>query len=175
MPQTIATVRGTTSIPTNGSATLYTQSGGLATRVILNFVSWFTTPDYGAANLSLTHVSAGGGSALIGFQHSVYTGINRSSQLMPTNAAAPAATNAMTNVGSNQPSQGWLVSSHPSYMGSSNGNNISPRFVSPTLNSYNYMPTNYWIGPSDSIVVWWFTGEGPNATLAYSFTTITET
>lgn len=168
MPQTVAMQRGTGSITNNQFVTLFTQSGGLATRVILNQLTWY----FGNGNLdypqiNLIHLSSTGASSVIGYwQFYTLTGA-RQGQMMPTPNSAPLErlTNGWSSVA------GAYGSNSNQWMGATSGINTN---VSDGT-SRSYMPQNCWIGPSDSLRLVFTEGSGGfTMTYGYSFTTITE-
>jgi len=158
MPQTIAMVRGTTTCTSGSSVTLFTQSGGTATRVILNWVAFYTTGGgtYGSPNCNLYHTSSSGGAGVVaawannsgnfGGQHS--GGI--------PSVTSNSSNSVFGNVSGNYPAllQAMRVSSVA----------VTPSFAA----------SNFWIGPSDSVSLSWFDNNGLAITIAYSFTTVTE-
>ena len=71
MAQTIALQRGTTTVAGSGasSVTLFTQSGGTATRVILNQLSFYnsTSASNQSSKVIVYLTSSGGQTSVIGF------------------------------------------------------------------------------------------------------------
>jgi hypothetical protein len=173
MPQTVATVRGTTTANHNGQTTLFTQSGGNSTRVILNQVTWYYNSQYSNINANLLHISSSGPVTIIGF-FSITTGAGVSSgQLMPNpNGTSPtqstgvsttnASANAIVAFSASGGGNTWLGSLNPSALV------FGPNY------GYSYMPQNHWIGPGDSIVFVQSNGNSASSQVGYHFTTITE-
>jgi hypothetical protein len=169
MAQTIATVRGTTTANYNSQTTLFTQSGGNSTRVILNQLTWYYPSDPATnQRIHLLHVSSSGPITVIGY----YLGyIGLSGQMMPNpNGTSPTQSIGIGSsygiangvIAYNNNVANWVGSGQPSYWTLS-------------TNGSSYMPQNYWIGPGDSIaVVQYNTPYGYSATVGYHFTTITE-
>jgi hypothetical protein len=150
MAQTVATVRGSVS---GSSPTLFTQSGGNATRVILNQV-FFVIYSYSSLNIKLRHVPTNGGTSTIGWW---FSNSANSGQLCPNpNGTGPLeyALNSTYNL--MMPVNGAWVDD--SIAASTNGSVTS------------YAPQNFWIGPGDSIRL----DTTGNTTCYYHFTTITE-
>lgn len=171
MAQTVATQRGTVSA--NGRTTLFTQSGGNSTRVILNQVVWYidSVSAISGVTAHLSHVSSSGPVSIIGFYNDSNRGYNLSYpsfQLMPnSNGTGPIQGGGYLGSGY---TNGVIFSASGSgadWIGSRGANSIS---IGMNGNVYSYMPQNYWIGPGDSIA---FTSSY-SATVGYHFTTITE-
>jgi hypothetical protein len=157
MAQTVAVQRGTTTASSQSRTTLFTQSGGISTRVILNQVAWYFSSGPGNNQQhQLLHVSSSGPVTLIGYYNSGQLG-GISGQMMPNSDASLNANSGML----------YGVGGTANWPGSD--------FVS--VNSgygQSYMPQNYWIGPGDSIAFLQYNNSGYSATVGYHFTTITE-
>jgi hypothetical protein len=187
MAQTVATVRGSGSLPSGGgTATLFTQSGGSSTRVIFNQLAFYSQ-DYQYADntsLNLSHVSSVGGATLIGYYRNSMSSCS-GFQLFPNpNSTGPLdfAQVVLGNTYSYPYSRNGYISTaanNQSYSGShfnssfTIGSNINGTFSS------SYVPQNFWIGPGDSVSIrlnWNYIGNGyyPSASYIYHFTTITE-
>ena len=164
MAQTITTVRGNVSAGNSSQTTLFTQSGGNSTRVILNQVAWYYSsrifPIYG----NLLHVSSSGPVTVIGYNAPTYSG--QSAQLMPN----PNATGPLETIGVGT-SYGYANGMHA--YASTAGWPGSINWVYNT-NGASYMPQNCWIGPGDSIAFLQYNEYAYSATVGYHFTTITE-
>jgi hypothetical protein len=158
MAQTIALQRGTGTVGgTNNSSTLFTQSGGISTRVIFNQLAlynpygsnWSYPGAYlvhnvsnGSSNIIAWAINSGGG----GFQF--YINSNSTGQIIG---------NSLNYPGSNTETNSWGFN-YQANSGSFSG----------------FSPQNFWIGPSDSLAIRFFSNNGYGATYAYHFTTITE-
>jgi hypothetical protein len=189
MAQTVATQRGTGSGSQSGSATLFTQSGGNATRVIFNqFAAYAANSNYtGSLTFTMNHVVSNGSTNIIGWFRTGGSGNSSTSfQLFPNpNSTGPMETVPYIN------SNGYVYSSNVnggisgvvgSYPGSSNTVGIGVPVSTGNFTISSYAPQNFWIGPNDSVVIRWSYGQyydgesyiSPNITYAYHFTTITE-
>jgi len=185
MAQTIAAQRGTTTNASDGftKTTLFTQSTGTATRVILNGVS---------------AQSAGGTSAT--FRISLVINVNGSGSFIPVaikgNGSAgrsvyglsmmPDSRNeAMTSVGGSAGSfypNRWIPAtvSQPVYFGTEIQNNRWEWFgpngsYSTAVNEgIDYVPSQFWMNSGDTLSIITFNTNSRSADVVYSFTTITE-
>lgn len=182
MAQTIALQRGsaTCSATGNSPATLFTQSGGTATRVIINGLSFknSVTGSGGVAQLivaqsggtvwwpvAIKAISNAGNSSGFDFYPgvSVTYGAQRASTAYTLTGAAVLA---MT--GSSFPADTNVAS----YNIHSTDN--APSIIASSSN-YEHCPQQFWIGPGDSVQFKTFAGGGSGtATIGFSFTTITE-
>ena len=188
MAQTVATIRGSGSLPSGGgAATLFTQSGGSSTRVIFNQLAFYSSnsqyADYTYLNLS--HVSSVGGATLIGYYRSMGAGCS-GFQLFPNpNSTGPLdfAQVVLGNTYNYPYSRNGYISSGASNNQSYSGSHFNSSFnIGSNINgtfSSSYVPQNFWIGPGDSVsisLVWNYINAGfyPPANYIYHFTTITE-
>jgi hypothetical protein len=167
MAQTVATVRGSGSSASNGgNATLFTQSGGNATRVILNQFN-FSTPDGGAvytASIKLNHSPTNGGNNAVGWWVASSSGNYMSSGQLCPNPNGTGPTECTTF------NPGYVM--FPVNAAFVNGG-IS--YYTNSYNTYSYAPQNFWIGPGDSVTFSWSWASGTNGiNYYYHFTTITE-
>lgn len=184
MAQTIALQRGTATVTWDGSSTttLFTQSGGTATRVIIGGISAFTASNPSALGMQLSVGLAGSTTNTVTIAYKAssnqqsYGAIDFIPGLMPTSGAKrPDTSDTITgssvlgystagSFGSAQNTVNALLT------GASSGCN----FGQSTFN-YEYCPLQFWIGPSD-IVRWrgYNNSGGYTGTVAYSFITITE-
>ena len=165
MAQTVAVHRGTTTASSQSQTTLFTQSGGISTRVILNQVAWYFPgyPGY-APRMFLLHVSSSGPVTVIGYNTPTYSG--QSAQLMPN----PNATGPLETIGVGT-SYGYANGMHA--YASTAGWPGNTNWVYNT-NGASYMPQNCWIAPGDSIAFLQYNEPANSATVGYHFTTITE-
>jgi hypothetical protein len=188
MPQTIATVRGTGSGSNTGSATLFTQSGGNATRVIFNqFAAYSSNANaHSDLNFTMNHVVSNGSSNIIGWYKGLGNG-SSSFQLFPNpNSTGPGQTvpyiNSVNSAFSSNVN-GGISGTGGNYPGNSHTVGIELPVNGSSYRVCSYAPQNFWIGPNDSVVIRWVYGSywngdsyiSPNINYAYHFTTITET
>jgi hypothetical protein len=183
MAQTIALQRGTTTLTANGtdSVTLFTQSGGTATRVILNQLGASLSNVPNNAYMTLIHQVSGGQTFVLGILKYGSSGA-RSFQFAPgASSANPFAAIPMLTSTSNSGGRAPTPIIHSD--GSDGVANIAPNIVSVTWptgaaeDRYGMLCSNFYMGPSDSLRIRCKAdlGEGyPTATISYSFTTITE-
>lgn len=171
MAQTVAVQRGTGTATSNTNVTLFTQSGGLSTRVILNQLTLYTSgTDMYYPKCNIVHLSSNGAASIIGYMRLGVNGIYSFSFLGANNGVGPVQTNGATT--GSAPVNGLIVNSqNNAWQGNASPGNSDLYFGS---SYYMYMPSNYYIGPSDSIQLKWYDGNGTNATYGFSFTTITE-
>lgn len=186
MAQTIAIQRGTTTVSGSGTSTvtLFTQSGGTATRVIINqLIIYFS--DYAqnsgtGANLYLT--SSGGYSSIIG-----QLKYNSSSSIYAMQFITGAPNNGFN--GTSPGTSNSNLSSNPfifqnSTIGdmlASNFANTTTQYSNSSYEAYCNVPANFYMGPGDALKMR-VRGQIPSgkgtasrtANIGYSFTTITE-
>ena len=188
MAQTVALQRGTTTVTGNGSsfADLFTQSSGIATRVILNGVACYASSTDTRLYACLLVKSAGSSTNVLtvatksygnnqnvgAFDFSVVDGIadnlgpwSPTSNQGTTNKANMAATNTTT---ATQGGTTFATTMNYIYV-SGTGSNINTNDV-----QYFAVPRDFWIGPSDIVSLKIFTANTRTWTIAYSFTTVTE-
>jgi hypothetical protein len=185
MAQTVALQRGTGTVGVNGSATLFTQSGGISTRVILNQLAFYAGGTWASPSMTLVHVVSNGSTNLIGWWRAPSgssgqlcpnpNGSGPTQSTMSWNSASATALSASAN-------GGYLTGNSTTYPGSSFQPSIPALYTNYySMNYGSYAPQNFWIGPSDSLLfrAYDYTldrdgGGGNGATYAYHFTTITE-
>lgn len=171
MAQTIAMVRGTTTCSSGSVATLFTQSTGTATRVIVNMISCYGNTQFGSPSINVNFVSSSGGSSVLAYfknNTSIY-----SAQFMPVgNGTAPASFQGAT---ATTPIIGGTNSNvGTSYIGAQNPNTFTLTNTTGNNQYSSYCPSNFWMGPSDYITIRVTDANSSDMTVAYSFTTITE-
>ena len=170
MPQTIAIQRGTVTLTSgNTPTTVYTQSGGLATRIIFNFVALQSAGTFSNPALNIVHVSSAGGAALIG-NWRIQSGWGNG--FVTANQGAFAL--------GQQPTPGAFLQggfgSGGTNFYTAEQNALNVQIQSPVnFERSSCLPQNSWIGPSDTIKIAWQDGGGNSVTAAWSFVTITET
>jgi hypothetical protein len=178
MAQTISVVRGTVNFVGNGSTygTLFTNaSTGIATRVITNYYSanmGNSSSNFHYSNLEV-YTPSTSGFALIGF-HSLTnasTSTTGTVNFLPQNTITNQVTNQATGSAKNV------------YTGIYLQNGTIPEGYVPSSSNQrgSYMPSNFWIGPSDVVrakgISYYVSGKSQltgNITINYSFTLITE-
>lgn len=164
MAQTVLMRRGTGTFSAgSSSATLFTQSGGLGTRVIFGGFTFYGTNTNNNTYITISVSASGGPIYPVGYIFNTALG----AALLPvmdfkpvgTNSAAPSSVNIRfsTNTGSN-----WPAATLPSgaTWNSSAGNGGA-------------VLQNFWIGPSDAVIAYADTSSNAQ-NFGYSFTTITE-
>jgi hypothetical protein len=184
MAQTVALQRGTTSVTANNtsSVTLFTQSGGTATRVIVNSlnITFSPQPNTGTQYVLLVVTPSGGQSAVIGLLRT--SSANVAMQFTP--AGSPdnqflAQPYYNGNFYSPNPA---ITGNSSSGVGASNASSVGITWVSNSTGlPLNIISSNFWIGPSDVVSMKAFAQQvaGKSTTnctmsISYSFTTITE-
>lgn len=174
MAQTVSMQRGTGTCADTGSLTLFTNSAsGLATRVICNWISFYGASQFGSnCKMHLIHTSSSGGTAVIGYLFS--QSAMQVAEILPNNNTVGPfqwmgdASKTYTST------YMYAASAGASYLGSiqpSSTQIVGP----PATNAVMYMPSNIWIGPSDTLIVRWVDPiNNITANVAWSFTTVTE-
>lgn len=162
MAQTIAMQRGSGTLSASGntSATLFLQSGGTATRVIINGIAWYSAGGYSFMHLIV--VPSGGAPYIIG----------RFFQYASDGQFTVSPYGGLGAVGN---ASG--ISDHTIQLYKSGGNNYiantAPDTVTYSPGQASSAPQNFWIGPGDEVKLRAGNG-GYVQTYGYSFTTITE-
>ena len=190
MAQTVALQRGTTTVVADGStfATLFTQSGGTATRVILNSVSFWTSGTYDTQIRAILAVKSAGSSTnvftvgLKVFTNSLGISAFDFSPMMKTTAFATVGGTTSNNIigatlmyADQASSPGGTFASRPSGSGVI-CNSATENGFGQSGGCYDKVATNFWIGPSDVVCVKIFSNGGGAKTwnVGYSFATVTE-
>ena len=171
MPQIVATQRGTGSATKNTITTLFTQSGGNATRVIFNQLAFYSNGAIGSLNgptISIVHTVSNGSTNIIGW----YKGYGSSAtggQICPNpNGTGPTQTNGTSNSNG-----GFMVNNNSfDYPGSASYFNIQGGYTDISIGSY--APQNFWISSGDSVSLRYHDGVPNTLNYAYHFVTITE-
>jgi hypothetical protein len=185
MAQTVALQRGTTSVTANGtsSVTLFTQSGGTATRVIVNSLGMTFSPDPNtgqAVVVTLTVTPSGGQTLILGYLRS--TSNNRAIQFTPAGSPQNQFYGQPIYAGSPYSLMPNINGNSTSGTGASASNAVGMTYVSnSTGNPQNAISPNFYIGPSDVVAMKGYcpytSGKSVLSTtmsISYSFTTITE-
>jgi len=182
MAQTIAMQRGTTTITANGTGptTLFTQSGGTATRVIINGISGYSGSNYNywcmmlsitntgtSVNLPVAFKSTGGTFGACGgffFLSGLGAASNGAAQKANTAATGTSAAVLLSNANT------WPRSGDPVIVSVNDA--LTPNGSSGAV--YEYCPQNFWIGPGDSVCLGLYNSGGGSTNVAWNFTTVTE-
>jgi len=182
MAQTIALQRGSTTVSSSGSSgvTLFTQSGGTATRVIINGLA-FKNSVAGSGCVAQLYVAQSGGTVFWavaikatassngagGFDF--YPGVQNMSGAQRSSAQYTQTGAVILGINTNNvfPADGNVAA----YTLFSTDNPAS--IVSSMANLEN-CPSQFWIGSGDAVAMKVFNNGGGTATIGYSFTTITE-
>jgi hypothetical protein len=187
MPQTVALQRGTASLTWNGTTqhTLFTQSGGIATRVVIGGIS-FTSSSDGPLSIMLVVRLAGSASntVTVAFKGTstrrnptaidFVPGVSpNSSAQRPSTVETTSGQTVLAYTSANNQLSG--SSSYNIQSVSATGADSATDTGSTSFN-YEYCPLQFWIGPSDivSVKVFNYNASGATGTVAFNFTTITE-
>jgi len=165
MPQTIAMQRGTSTVASANATTLWTQSGGTATRVIFNGMGFRLANTGSNSYIDIVVVPSGGAPYVIAKLESDRT----SWQFQAANN--PYSMNTSPN------SFGDVVIFRSNSAGTYTGDFATiagVNYVQDASNQGTGLPLNFWIGPSDAIVARFQNNASQTATFGWSFTTITE-
>lgn len=171
MAQTVASQKGTLGITWNGSSTgtLFTQSSGTATRVILNTLEC-AAPSSSTFNVQFFIYN--GTTGIYSLLCQIYGNINTPGFAIMAQQTAPAlvgvSTTTITNSYIMYNSTGGALS-NTLYSTSPSGTQL---YASGGTSQYFYFPGNFYMSGGDSLVVrgaWSGTGS-----VYYNFTTITE-
>lgn len=190
MPQTIALQRGTTTVSGDGSSavTLWTQSDGLATRVIVNqlCMSFGSTASNVAGFAAVLYLQSSGGQAsVLGKLESTNEGGGFASQW----GVGASNANGFGGTGGGSPNTEVKSASPLVRQAGTAGDMLASNASSVTVNysvgnviRAGNLPSNFYIGPNDQlrmkVLAQRNQGKGNfplTATISYSFTTITET
>lgn len=189
MAQTIALQRGTLSLNADNTSvgTLFTQSGGTATRVIVNslvVVFGGATNTANEMTIMLYTTQSGGAAQLLGMIKTTTAG-GQSWQFIP----GSRTDNTWTGNSVNSNTSTRFATTQP-LLYSTGTNGVPTSAASATVVTYNTtssltsancLNNNFYIGPSDTVQMKMYalrnTGKGNftlSSTISYSFTTITE-
>ena len=180
MAQTVALQRGVQSVTYDGTTryTMFTQSGGIATRVIIGGVSAYSNAARPGMMMGIYVVLNGGGFNFIAFK----MGSNAYSIGAMDFCPGTVAANFSSAAGSTNPSTSSIITQSVASFYSGNGDIFSQSLTGSGTGTtpysdktYEFCPIQFWIGPGDAVV---FKGRMTNTTetgqIAYNFTTITE-
>lgn len=186
MAQTIAVQRGTTTSTSDGTSrvTLFTQSSGIATRVILVGLSVNLSGTDTRLAMSLTVNVNGSGSYLpIAYITSNNNTTSRYLNMYPngsSNHSGAIFAGSATGGGVSQ-SAASTVLSNLSGGTSATANPFGIQIALPFNNTntggsdpINYVPSQFWIGNGDLITFQCYTLNPLSASIVYHFVTITE-
>lgn len=185
MAQTIALQRGTTSVSADNtsSVTLFTQSGGTATRVIINslVMTFSPTPNSSTTqSVGFYVTSSGGKTSVIGLIKA--SANNIAMQFTPAGSPNNQFLAIPLSAGNPYSAMAHITSNSTSGTGGGGASTIN---INNTQNStglpQNMVSPNFYIGPSDIVLlkanVLYSSGKGTSPctmSISYSFTTITE-
>lgn len=176
MAQTIAVQRGSSTVNGNGATqlTLFTQSSGTATRVILNSVSIsFASNSSNAAAVIYVNINAGGNYVPVAIRrHNEYN--TRYMVFMPSDSASGSSLIATQTT---QLPQGVSIGSSNAGGWPSNGiqDMVAAVYGAPRSSlPLNLVPANFWMGSGDSLTLACYNDAGGTATVLYHFVTVTE-
>ena len=182
MAQTIALQRGSTTVSSGGGSgvTLFTQSGGTATRVIINGLA-FKNSVAGSGCVAQLYVAQSGGSvfwavaakgassgnACGGFDFFPGTFNMNGAQRESSSSSLTGAVILGINTNNVFPADG-NVAAYNIF----STNNVTSNVAS--MSNYETCPQQFWIGSGDAVAMKIFNNGGGTATIGFSFTTITE-
>jgi len=183
MAQTIAAQRGSTTVTSNGqtSVTLFTQSSGVATRVILNSISWAGSSSGNNPRMSLMlNINGTGNETCVAILGATNATTASGQTMFPGCSPAP-----LTNITANPQAYidrwlpvSWGDSSTPIGKKLTNGywSFFGPNGSSQTseAGSIEYVPSQFWMNSGDSLVFRCYKSASETVNVYYSFTTITE-
>lgn len=183
MPQTIAAQRGTATVTANGvtATTLWTQSTGIATRVILNSVVTKHAAGANSRVALLLNVNGTGNYACVAIRCLGSTPDNTYGMIMMpgSNAERMTTTAYVTTAYTNF----WIpysIASSGAYL-FGNLENTRWRMLGPnateltsTAGSIDIVPSQFWMNSGDSLIALCYNSTEASTTMLYSFTTITE-
>ncbi len=192
MAQTVALQRGSTTVTSDGTSTvtLFTQSGGTATRVIVNRlgITFSSNIDTGQFCHIIFYMTQTGSTTLTLGILRRQSGGNRSWQFLPGVSTNNSFTGAFVN--SAVPLSVYLPT-NPLLNGSGTSGTASGAASTTTVEYagtgtqpatiVNLLNSNFYMGPSDLVGMKIYAAStsgksyiNPTATISYSFTTITE-
>jgi hypothetical protein len=170
MPQTVALQRGSGTLNSGSFATLFTQSGGLATRVIVSQLVFYVgaSGPVDSPQLILSHLSSNGTASVIGYAQAFASDTNlRQGQLMPSSGENGLKNASFSN---SVALNGYARGTSADWLGASQGFNMDLNDSS----RRSFVPQNFWIGPSDSVRINWNEGSSKVVTYGFTFVTVTE-
>lgn len=187
MTQTVGLQRGTTTVTPNGNntVTLFTQSGGTATRVIPSQLCFYATSSANSANQIMVRLTTSGGqTSIIGVARISSAGGFYAWQFTITGSPNNnfVGTGGLSGYGSFLNSNVNLSqASTVGDMGSATPSSIALNYSDSGTQRNIFLPSNFWMGPGDSISIkpFWQNVSGksvsyPTLNISYSFVTITE-
>jgi len=200
--------------PSNVNTLFTNTASGLGTRVICNMLTvWYTGPytsgtgDTQTGKFNVIHNSSGGSSQIIGryntishgagggshsqqyqeyaFQFNIFPGIHNNPPQQVMYAVSPTYYPSYAPFGLSY--TGHAESQAPATVSISSSNSTEPTYGnnSSIIKKYNFMPQNFWMGPSDTLTFrcirygYYMSGKSQvygyqTCNVGYSFTTITE-
>ena len=182
MAQTIAMQRGSQSVTCQGTNryTLFTQSGGNATRVVINGLAIYASSSNSAGNWSIGLFIKNSGTSVylpVAFKNNPGSANTMNVFLLP-------GIGANANTGAQRASTNDTISAVSLLGGNTNdwpnADNMILQGISSQVtlgNStalYDYCPQNIWLGSGDALILSTHNPATLAATVAWNFTTITE-
>lgn len=185
MAQTIAAQRGTTTVSGNGTTptTLWTQSTGVATRVILNSVVMKHDTSFFSRFSLLLNVNGSGNYAAVAAKGVSNQTASSNGLIMMPGSMTPSMGSIPTGQANTSLPDRYIVAtiSGNTYL-FTNMSNTRWRFYGPgsIVNTYengciDFVPQQFWMNSGDSLVAICHNSDSFTCDLLYSFTTITET
>ena len=185
MAQTVAAQRGTTTVTTNGqtATTIFTQSSGTATRVILNSISWRSLNGGISNRMALTvDVNNSGNETCVAFIHTADCGsAGQGLTMFPNSSLFPISS---TTTSAATYADGWIINAKDNYYLGTKINSNNMYFLSGPNGSgqsnaysfnFNFVPSQFWMNSGDVLKLRVFHGgTSETANVVYSFTTVTE-
>lgn len=185
MAQTVALQRGTTTIFGDGTTqgTLFTQSGGIATRVMLaGFSGWCSLEtNFVKVGLFLKHNGSSANTTMVGFRtftsnaniacYDITPGYENTKTLgIGTSVGANATTQEVSMYG-NVAGRSFGSSTYNIDNFAVWGQNTSAANNAVTINT---IPQQFWIGPNDVLCAKIYDSNTLTHNITYSFVTVTE-
>lgn len=186
MAQTIALQRGSTSITWNGTTitTLFTNtSSGAATRVIMGGISAYSTNN-GPLTMGLYVKQAGTSNYVtVGLKSFGTGGGSHSLDFFAGTEIKPNQPISNANTAEAMGNPIYMVQGSANYAGAQDMSNTAIYYINAQAGlssnrlSYEHYPQQFWIGPSDVVVMKFYNYNSSAATgaVAYNFVTVTET
>jgi hypothetical protein len=187
MAQTISIQRGTVSLTPSGSSpvTLWTQSGGTATRVIFGSISgWFTQSitTSGSTTFALAFTPSGASyEIMVGYMAVKPSTTTYGFAILPGQGAPSAQISTTSSAYSTLPSATVLTSVNSGATLFANMNPSYLRILMPGNRYSDYQsqfqsfPDNFWIGPGDVVQINCSNySSGGTLYLTYEFVLVTE-
>lgn len=181
MAQTIALQRGTSSVTLDGTTryTMFTQSGGTATRVIINGCAFYSDTARSGLMGGIFVQKSGGGYFSVAIKLVGNSTTVGSMDFLPgmvnnvggaTNGTSAGITGASIFVGAL--ATDYQSNQNMSQFALYGATSAQSGFGNASL--FEYCPSQFWIGPSDVVYFKGRNNSGDPGQVSWSFTTITE-